>query len=216
VKVKRSGRLKLTCMEHEHHKAEGHDHHAMMEQDFRRRFWVVLALTIPVLILSPTIQQWFGFSLTFPGYRYLLFAMATIITFYGTWPFYQNARKALRSGVLDMSVLLSIAVSAGYLFSVGATFFFTAVDFYWEVSTLVAVLLLGHRLQCGRHPDGGGPAATVGHRPAARMGRAGDERQPRHRGGQCLAPVAGRVGCGLMIGRDMNDICHRQMAVLMI
>jgi Cu2+-exporting ATPase len=134
-------------MEHEHHKAEGHDHHAMMEQDFRRRFWVVLALTIPVLLLSPTIQQWFGFSLTFPGYRYLLFAMATVITFYGTWPFYQNARKALRSGMLDMSVLVSIAVSAGYLFSVGSTFIFTAVDFYWEISTLVAVLLLGHWLE---------------------------------------------------------------------
>ena len=134
-------------MEHEHHKAEGHDHHAMMEQDFRRRFWVVLALTIPVLLLSPTIQQWFGFSLTFPGYRYLLFAMATVITFYGTWPFYKNARKALRTGILDMSVLVSIAVSAGYLFSVGSTFIFTAVDFYWEVSTLVAVLLLGHWLE---------------------------------------------------------------------
>jgi len=134
-------------MEHEHHKAEGHDHHAMMEQDFRRRFWVVLALTTPVLLLSPTIQQWFGFSLTFPGYRYLLFAMATVITFYGTWPFYKNARKALRTGVLDMSVLVSIAVSAGYLFSVGSTFIFTAVDFYWEVSTLVAVLLLGHWLE---------------------------------------------------------------------
>ncbi|MBC8446900.1 MAG: heavy metal translocating P-type ATPase [Chloroflexi bacterium] len=127
-----------------------------MEADFRRRFWVVLALTIPVLLLSPTIQQWFGFSLTlraepqgeaFPGYRYLLFAMATVITFYGTWPFYQNARKALRSGVLDMSVLVSIAVSAGYLFSVGATFLFTAVDFYWEISSLVAVLLLGHWLE---------------------------------------------------------------------
>jgi len=134
-------------MEHEHDKAEGHDHHAMMEQDFRRRFWVVLALTTPVLLLSPTIQQWFGFSLTFPGYRYLLFAMATVITFYGTWPFYKNARKALRTGILDMSVLVSIAVSAGYLFSVGSTFFFTAVDFYWEVSTLVAVLLLGHWLE---------------------------------------------------------------------
>jgi Cu2+-exporting ATPase len=134
-------------MEHEQHKAEGHDHHAMMEADFRRRFWVVLALTVPVLLLSPTIQNWFGFILTFPGARYLLFTMATAITFYGTWPFYKNARKALRSGVLDMSVLVSLAVSAGYLFSVGATFFFTAVDFYWEISTLVAVLLLGHWME---------------------------------------------------------------------
>ncbi len=134
-------------MEHEQHKAEGHDHHAMMEADFRRRFWVVLALTIPVLFLSPTIQEWFGFSFTFTGARYVLFTLATIITFYGTWPFYQGARKALRSGVLDMSVLVSIAVSAGYLFSVGATFVFTAVDFYWEISTLVMVLLLGHWLE---------------------------------------------------------------------
>ncbi len=134
-------------MEHERQKAEGHDHHAMMEADFRRRFWVVLALTVPVLLLSPTIQNWFGFTLTFPGARYVLFVMATIITFYGTWPFYKNALKAVRSGLLDMNVLVSLAVSAGYLFSVGATFFFTAVDFYWEVSTLVAVLLLGHWLE---------------------------------------------------------------------
>lgn len=56
-------------LEHEHHKAEGHDHHAMMEADFRRRFWVVLVLTIPILLLSPTIQEWLGFRLTFPGAR---------------------------------------------------------------------------------------------------------------------------------------------------
>jgi Cu2+-exporting ATPase len=134
-------------MEHEHHKAEEHDHHAMMEQDFRRRFWVVLALTVPVLLLSPTIQGWFGYTLTFPGVRYVLFVMASVIAIYGTWPFYKNARKALRSGVLDMSVLVSLAVTAGYLFSVGSTFLFTAVDFYWEISTLVAVLLLGHWLE---------------------------------------------------------------------
>ncbi|MGB3905142.1 MAG: cation-translocating P-type ATPase, partial [Anaerolineae bacterium] len=134
-------------MEHEHQKAEGHDHHAMMEADFRRRFWVVLILAVPVLLLSPTIQNWFGFTLTFPGARYLLFVLATIITFYGTWPFYRNAGKAVRTGLFDMNVLVSLAVSAGYLFSVGATFVFTAVDFYWEISSLVAVLLLGHWLE---------------------------------------------------------------------
>jgi Cu2+-exporting ATPase len=130
-------------MEHEHHKAEGHDHHAMMERDFQRRFWVVLILTVPVLLLSPTIQGWFGYTLVFPGVRYVLFVLAS----YGTWPFYKNARKALRTGILDMSVLVSLAVTAGYLFSVGSTFLFTAVDFYWEISTLVAVLLLGHWLE---------------------------------------------------------------------
>ncbi len=134
-------------MEHERQRAEGQDHHAMMEADYRRRFWVVLSLTVPVLLLSPTIQNWFGFTLTFPGARYLLFVMATVITFYGAWPFYKNALKAVRSGLFDMNVLVSLAVSAGYLFSVGATFIFTAVDFYWEVATLVAVLLLGHWLE---------------------------------------------------------------------
>jgi Cu2+-exporting ATPase len=134
-------------MAHEEHKAAEHDHHAMMEADFRRRFFVVLALTLPVLALSPTIQDWFGFSLTFSGARFILLALSTIIAFYGGQPFFQNARKSLRNGVLDMNVLVTLAVSAGYLFSVGATFLFTAVDFYWEVSTLVAVLLLGHWME---------------------------------------------------------------------
>jgi len=119
----------------------------MMEKDFRRRFFFVAALTLPVLALSPTVQGWLGFSATFPGARYLLFVLATLITVYGTWPFYKGAVKALKQRVLDMSVLVSIAVSAGYLFSVGATFAFQAVDFYWEISTLVAVLLLGHWLE---------------------------------------------------------------------
>ena len=119
----------------------------MMEKDFRRRFFFVATITLPVLALSPTVQGWLGFSATFPGARYLLFLLATLITVYGTWPFYKGAMKALKRRVLDMSVLVSIAVSAGYLFSVGATFAFQAVDFYWEISTLVAVLLLGHWLE---------------------------------------------------------------------
>jgi len=124
-----------------------HDHHAMMEKDFRKRFFFVAIVTLPVLALSPTVQSWLGFRATFPGSRYLLFVLATLITVYGTWPFYKGAVKALKSGVLDMSVLVSVAVTAGYLFSVGTTFAFQAVDFYWEISTLVAVLLLGHWLE---------------------------------------------------------------------
>ncbi len=135
-------------LEHEHHKAEHHDHHARMEQDMRRRFWVSLVITIPVLILSPTIQNWFGFSLPeFVGTKYLLFLLASVIAIYGGIPFYKGAAKSLKTGTLDMMVLVSLAVIAGYLFSAGATFVFQAVDFYWEISTLVAVLLLGHWLE---------------------------------------------------------------------
>jgi len=135
-------------MEHEQEKAAGHDHHAMMEEDMKRRFFISLLITMPVLILSPTIQGWFGFSLPpFPGSRYLLFGLATVIALYGGWPFYRGAVKSIKNGILDMNVLVSLALISGYLFSVGATFFFAAVDFYWEISTLVGVLLLGHWME---------------------------------------------------------------------
>jgi len=126
-----------------------HDHHAMMEADFRRRFIVSLVFTFPVLLLSPTIQRWFNFSLPwFPGYDLLLFLLASIITFYGGWAFYRGAVRSIRRGLLDMMVLVSLAVGAGYLFSVAATFIFTGViDFYWEISTLVVFLLFGHWME---------------------------------------------------------------------
>ncbi|MFQ6087672.1 MAG: heavy metal translocating P-type ATPase, partial [Candidatus Methanofastidiosia archaeon] len=142
------GKTAETHLKHEHEKAEHHDHHAMMERDFQKRFWVTLAITIPVLILSPTIQKWFGFSVpSFTGSKYLLFSLASVIAFYGGLPFYKGALKALKNGILDMMVLVSLAVISGYLFSVGTTFFFEAVDFYWEISTLVVVLLFGHWLE---------------------------------------------------------------------
>jgi len=134
-----------TPMEH----APSHDHHAMMEADFKRRFIVSLAITVPVLLLSPTIQKWFNFSLPeFPGKDLLLFILASVIAFYGGWPFYKGAAKSIREGILGMMVLVSLAVGSGYLFSVAATFVFAdAVDFYWEISTLVVFLLFGHWME---------------------------------------------------------------------
>jgi Cu2+-exporting ATPase len=65
----------------------GHDHHAMMIADFRRRFWVVLALTLPVMGLSPMIQHWPGIELAFPGSEYVLAGLASVVFAYGGWPF---------------------------------------------------------------------------------------------------------------------------------
>jgi Cu2+-exporting ATPase len=132
-------------MQHEGH----HDHHAMMEQDFKRRFFVSLLITGPILVLSPTIQQWFNFTIPkFPGYDYLLFGLASVIALYGGWPFYKGAYESIQNGVLGMMVLVSIAVGTGYLFSAAATFIFTdTVDFYWEISTLVVFLLFGHWME---------------------------------------------------------------------
>ncbi|MHA2351707.1 MAG: heavy metal translocating P-type ATPase [Candidatus Thorarchaeota archaeon] len=132
-------------MEHEGH----HDHHAMMEQDFKTRFFVSILITGPILILSPTIQGWFNFTLPdFPGYNIVLFGLGTIIAVYGGWPFYKGAYESIQKGILGMMVLVSLAVSTGYLFSVAATFILEdTVDFYWEISTLVVFLLFGHWME---------------------------------------------------------------------
>ena len=126
-----------------------HDHHAMMEADFKRRFIVSLVFTVPVLILSPTIQGWFGFEIPrFLGYDLSLFLLASVIALYGGWPFYKGAAESIRRGMLGMMVLVSVAVASGYLFSIAATFIFTeAADFYWEISTLVIFLLFGHWME---------------------------------------------------------------------
>jgi Cu2+-exporting ATPase len=124
-----------------------HDHHAIMVAEFRRRFFVSLIVAIPILLLSPTVQGWLHFRFAFPGDRYVLFALATVVAIYGGWPFYTGAVRALRAGAADMMVLVSLAVISGYLFSAGATFWFRAVDFYWEISTLVVFLLFGHWME---------------------------------------------------------------------
>jgi Cu2+-exporting ATPase len=135
---------------HENLEPRGHhDHHAMMEADFKRRFYVSLFFTIPVLLLSPTIQMWLRFTVPrFPGYDYLLFGLASIIAIYGGWPFFKGAAESLKTRVLGMMVLVSVAIGTGYLFSVAATFIFTGVvDFYWEISTLTVFLLFGHWME---------------------------------------------------------------------
>jgi len=136
-------------MKKEMMKHEGKNHHAKMEQDFKQRFFVSLLITIPILVLSPTIQDWFNFTVPrFTGYDYILFGLATIIALYGGWPFYKGAKQDLERGVLGMMVLVSIAVGTGYLFSAAATFILTdVVDFYWEISTLVVFLLFGHWME---------------------------------------------------------------------
>jgi len=126
-----------------------HDHHTMMEAQFKRHFIVSFIFTIPVLIMSPTIQAWFRFNIPrFTGYDLLLFSLASVVALYGGSVFYTGAIQSLKKRVLDMMVLVSIAVMSGYLFSAAATFIFTGVvDFYWEISTLVVFLLFGHWME---------------------------------------------------------------------
>src|SRR3972149_3600841 len=141
----------MAHMEHEAMKMKKpakHDHHAMMEAELKRRFLIAAIFTIPVLILSPSIQQWAGYSLPpFSGWNILLLLASSIVILYGGLIFYKGSIRAFRMRTLDMNVLVSIALLSGYLYSVGATFFFVAPDFYWEISTLAAFILFGHWME---------------------------------------------------------------------
>ena len=123
----------------------GHDHGAMVA-DFRRRFWVTLLLTPFVLALSPMIQHALGLGevLAFRGDRYVLFALSTVAYLYGGWPFLVGVVSELRKRQPGMMTLIALAISAAYIFSVAVTFGFPGQEFYWELVTLIAIMLLGH------------------------------------------------------------------------
>ena len=123
----------------------GHDHAAMVA-DFRRRFWVTLVLTPPVLLLSPMIQHLLGIAdaVAFPGDGLILFALSTIVYVYGGWPFLTGFVSEVRKAQPGMMTLIALAISAAYFFSAATTFGFPGESFYWELVTLIAIMLLGH------------------------------------------------------------------------
>jgi P-type Cu2+ transporter len=123
----------------------GHDHAAMVA-DFRRRFWITLLLTPPVLLLSPMIQHLLGIgdALAFPGDRYVLFVLSSVAYVYGGWPFLTGFTAELRKRQPGMMTLIALAISAAYFFSAAVTFGFPGEEFYWELVTLIVIMLLGH------------------------------------------------------------------------
>lgn len=130
------------------HHAEHHDHGAMVA-DFRRRFWVSLALTIPILALSPMIQDWLGLAerLAFPGSPYVLFGLSTVVYLYGGWPFLRGLSDELRRLQPGMMTLISLAVSVAYVYSSAVVFGLAGQVFFWELATLIDVMLLGHWIE---------------------------------------------------------------------
>lgn len=124
------------------------DHHQMMVKQFRIRTLISFILTIPVLLLSKTVQGWLGIIVPNFGFNtFFLVTLASIIVLYGASPFYIGAVKSIKRGLLDMNVLVTLAVLSGYLYSLGTTFIFVAPDLYWEISTLVLFLVFGHWME---------------------------------------------------------------------
>jgi len=119
-------------------------HQGHSTADFKRRFWISLAVTIPVLLLSPMIQQFMGFTFTFAGDIYLLWALATFIYIYGGWPFLAGLVRELKNRNPGMMVLIGLAISVAYLYSSAVVLGLAGKLLFWELATLVVVMLLGH------------------------------------------------------------------------
>jgi Cu2+-exporting ATPase len=137
---------------HGHHKdlqhTGGHDKHAGHHTgDFLKRFWLCLVLTIPVLALSHMIQQWFGFHIAFAADKYVLLALGSVIYFYGGIPFFKGMISEIKDNAIGMMTLVALAISVAFIYSVAVVFGLKGMDFFWELATLVDIMLLGHWLE---------------------------------------------------------------------
>jgi Cu2+-exporting ATPase len=137
--------------QHEHrgsHGSHGHAaHHRMMILDFRRRFYISTAVTVPIMVLSPLIQQLLGFQLAIPGGSYFLFALSSFVFFYGGWPFLKGLVEEIGGKRPGMMTLIGVAISVAYVYSAGVTFGLEGKPFFWELATLVDIMLAGHWIE---------------------------------------------------------------------
>ena len=146
--------------EHSHHH-QNHDHHSESDSsaagfdkhaghhtpDFLKRFWITLVLSVPVLQLSHMIQQWLGFTIAFQGDKYVLLVLGSIIYFYGGMPFFKGFLGEVKAGAIGMMTLVAVAITVAYVYSVAVVFGLPGMDFFWELATLIVIMLLGHWLE---------------------------------------------------------------------
>jgi len=126
---------------------DSHDHHAMMVDDFKKRFFLSLLITLPILMLSPMIQMFIGVDLRFSGDTYLLFGLSTILYIYGGRPFLTGAKDELEKHNPAMMTLIALAISVAYIYSTLTVFLLRGQDFFWELATLIVIMLLGHWIE---------------------------------------------------------------------
>lgn len=124
----------------------GHNHNDMIS-DFKKRFWVVLVLTVPIMMLSPMIQHWLGLHLSFKGSSYVLFALSTVVFLYGGYPFFTGLISELKKRTPGMMTLVAFAITVAYVYSSAIVFGLQGMDFFWELATLILIMLLGHWIE---------------------------------------------------------------------
>lgn len=126
----------------------GHSgHHGHMVEDFKKRFWISLVLAIPISYLSMMIQMLFGYEVNFTGDTLLLFLLSTIVFLYGGKPFLLGAWSELKDRAPGMMLLISLAIVTAYVYSTLTAFFITGSDFFFELATLIVIMLLGHWIE---------------------------------------------------------------------
>lgn len=134
--------------QHHHHTEQEYDKHAgHLTENFLKRFWICLVLTIPVIALSPMIQHWVGFELRFPGDKYVLLILGSVIYFYGGMPFFKGMISEIKFRNIGMMTLVALAISVAFFYSSAVVFGLAGMDFFWELATLIDIMLLGHWLE---------------------------------------------------------------------
>ncbi|MGW5365547.1 heavy metal translocating P-type ATPase [Actinopolymorpha pittospori] len=129
----------------EHTAGRGRDRHAGHDPEaFRRKFWVSLALTVPIVVTSGTVMRWFAYSLDFPGIGWVAPVLGTVVFCYGGWPFLRGALAEVRDRRPGMMLLITMAIVVAYAASLASTFGLLHLEFWWELAALITIMLLGH------------------------------------------------------------------------
>ncbi|MCB9376640.1 MAG: heavy metal translocating P-type ATPase [Microthrixaceae bacterium] len=134
-----------------HHQHSGHDDHAGHNKHaghdpemFRRRFWISLILTVPLVVTSHMVMDWFGYTLDFPGIEWVGPVLGSIVFLWAGWPFLQGGVREIRDRQPGMMLLISMAITVAYAASMATSLGWFDLDFWWELAALVTIMLLGH------------------------------------------------------------------------
>lgn len=146
-----------SLQEHKNHDHQSHDHaggHMAHMGNLRQKFWVSLIITIPIIMLSSMMGLKLPFQFSFPGSDWVVLILATFLFFYGGMPFLQGAKMELKGKNPAMMTLISMGITVAYIYSLYAFisnhFFHTSghrMDFFWELATLIVIMLLGHWIE---------------------------------------------------------------------
>jgi Cu2+-exporting ATPase len=124
-----------------------HGGHLAMIEDFKRRLMVCLVLTIPIIVLSSTIQEFFRYRLDFPGSIYVQFLLSSAVYFYGGYPFLKGFLDDMKNRLPGMMTLIAVAITVAYVYSAAVVFGLPGMTFFWELATLIDIMLLGHWIE---------------------------------------------------------------------